>query len=892
MIVLHGLIIRDEFLLWGEVSESSCAALNFSPAAMAEQHSAAPAETGSTESSSHQLGVLPGGLANLTGLHPFASTYSVLQDALAQSPAGLRLARRQNAQALVSLPTLAKQPLASTPLIGRSADEMEDAELEQVSLERWVIPVIRLSMPQLIELLCHCLDQEQLTPGLVIGQDLQYWSFTLRFAGNLINKQHFLPGLRIDSDGGTACWEPVFLGEDGDRLIRLAKAMPASCLAENALGESEDIATAAGDLLVKFIGKTVDALVRQSYDGRRVQLPVDTREADAAVSSQLHARWLRALIGSESALSATTEELASLSCQIAEWRRPVAVASDSPYRLCFRLEQPLEPEPNPDIAYESARRVTTDKFGTVHQLQIGLPEPVQRQIAQPPKWYLRFLLQSIKDPSQVLSVETVLSPAFDNLQLLRGGSVSAREYLFRSLGQAVRLFPQIAESFNQEQPLGLQLDTKAAYDFLAQKAPLLKAAGFSIQLPGWWTEQRQRFSLKLAIKGGAKLVSLDELAEFDWQVALGNEPISQAEIENLSQLKMPLVCINGHWTELNKEQLTSILAFVKKRPHTCASGRDLVKMALGDLRLPEATSFGGITGDGIVVDVLNQLAGQTDYAEIAPPTNFVGELRPYQIRGVSWLEFLRKNGFGACLADDMGLGKTVQTLAFLQQTRQQQAANELRPTLLVCPTSLLGNWLREAEKFTPELPVILHHGPDRARGASFLEATKQNTIVLTTYTLLQKDLDDFRQVQWDTIVLDEAQNIKNPYAQQSQAAFALTARFKLALTGTPVENNVSDLWSLMHFLNPGFLGRQADFHERYFIPIQVFQDQEKIKQLRKLTSPFILRRLKTDKNILPDLPAKLERKTTCTLTKEQASLYAAVVADATAVLDQASGMKR
>ncbi len=940
MIVLHGTLVKDEFLLWAETADSTRTFQGIDTDPQPEYQHDVDLGRGKTFGAgndySPRVAVTAGAQAvcvepsvassrTVPSLLPSAATYSTLRDALSQSPVELNPARRQNAQTIVFLPTLQNCALASTPLVGLSADELSDEELAQVKFEQWVLPVIRLSPQQLIDLLCHCVDQDQLATGMVIGQDLQYWAIAMRFAGNIVSKQQFLPGLRIGSEGGITCWEPVFVGEDGDRLLKLACGMPHICLAGDSIESVDDIEWGARNLLLRFLGKVVDFLVRKSYDGQNVLLPGQNKYESRA-QKQLHARWLISLLGKDPLLEATSEELASLASQIAEWRRPVEIASDSPFRLCFRLE---EPAADGDERFFEAVKEATGSTGEL--MSVSIPESstctddanglqnspsigevsveqshLQTQFSgqseradnatsgsiRKPGWYLRFLLQSLKEPSLALPVETVLSPAFEELQLLRGGTVTAREYLFRSLGQAVRLCPEIAESFNHEQPVGVHLNTDRAYEFLSQKSPMLKNAGFSVQLPAWWTNKRQKFSVAINIKDGHRLISLDQLTEFNWQVALGDVPISEEEIEKLTQLRLPLVCMNGNWTELNPEQLTGILSFLRKRKNNLASGRDLVRMALGDVKIPEIAAFDGITGGGVVCDVVNKLHGQIDFEEIAPSTSFVGSLRPYQLRGLSWLEFLRKTGFGACLADDMGLGKTVQALAFIQRTWQNETPQSRRPTLLVCPTSLLGNWLREAEKFTPGLEVILHHGTERAHGSAFVDTAKNSALVLTTYSLLHRDQEDLRKVQWETVILDEAHNIKNPNAQQTQAAFALRSRFRIALSGTPVENSVGDLWSLMHFLNPGFLGRQSDFHERFFVPIQVFQDRDKTQQLRKLTAPFILRRVKTDKSIVPDLPEKFERKTTCTLTKEQASLYAAIVADATTDIDQASGMKR
>jgi len=252
------------------------------------------------------------------------------------------------------------------------------------------------------------------------------------------------------------------------------------------------------------------------------------------------------------------------------------------------------------------------------------------------------------------------------------------------------------------------------------------------------------------------------------------------------------------------------------------------------------------------------------------------------------MHFLVDQGFGACLADDMGLGKTVQTLALLQ--KEWLAGRG--PVLLICPTSVTGNWIREAARFTPALPAMLHHGSDRMRGDDFVKAARRSALVVSSYSLLHREVETLQRVTWKGLILDEAQNIKNAETKQARAARAIGAPFRIALTGTPVENNVGDLWSIMELLNPGFLGTQASFRQRFFIPIQTRRDPAAMAQLKRLTTPFILRRLKTDPAIISDLPQKNEMKVYCTLTREQASLYRAVVDDAARDLEKAAGMKR
>jgi len=288
-------------------------------------------------------------------------------------------------------------------------------------------------------------------------------------------------------------------------------------------------------------------------------------------------------------------------------------------------------------------------------------------------------------------------------------------------------------------------------------------------------------------------------------------------------------------------------------------------------------------------ELMHRLSTHEGFEELAPPQGFSGVLRPYQARGYSWLEFLSRWGLGACLADDMGLGKTIQTLVHIQRQRQT-APNG--PVLLVCPTSVISNWQHEAARFTPGLRVMAHHGSARARGESLAAALADQDVVVTSYSLLQRDVAALEQVHWSAMVLDEAQNIKNPESKQARAACSIKCGHRIALTGTPVENHVGDLWSLMEFLNPGTLGNRTEFKRRFLVPIQASNDQDAAVRLKSLTAPFILRRLKTDKSIIADLPKKLEITVYCTLTREQASLYAAVVNETLPEVEKAEGIQR
>jgi SNF2 family DNA or RNA helicase len=439
------------------------------------------------------------------------------------------------------------------------------------------------------------------------------------------------------------------------------------------------------------------------------------------------------------------------------------------------------------------------------------------------------------------------------------------------------------------------LDTRGAFSFLTEKAMLLEQAGFAVMLPAWWTGRgaKTRLSARGQVKspkmtGGGGL-NLDQLVQFDWQLALGDEDLSLAELQELAQLKSPLVKMRGQWVQLNAEEIQAALDFWRKRAAAGITAREALHLALGGVQTPADLHFAGLAADGWVGDLLAQLQGQAVFTELPVPDDFHGILRPYQVRGYSWLSFLKQWGLGACLADDMGLGKTVQTLALIARERQ---TNHQEPVLLVCPTSVVGNWQKEAARFTPHLPVLVHHGVTRAKGKALAKQVRKYAMVISSYALLHRDFELLKEIPWSGVILDEAQNIKNPETKQARAARALPAGYRLALTGTPVENNVGDLWSIMEFLNPGFLSSQTEFKRRFFIPIQANRDPDAIQGLQRLTQPFILRRLKTDPKIIDDLPEKNEMKVFCNLTKEQTSLYAAVVEEAGRALDGADGIQR
>jgi SNF2 family DNA or RNA helicase len=826
MIILHAGIESSRFLLWAESSHENAA-----PLAKRRRQPSASAPTFPYDAGESGLD---------EGLQAIASS----------------VIRPQKAEAVtVWLPTVAGLPRASGPLI---AEQLETSA--GVSLSPWRITALYLSTVEAVDLLCACINQQTLAPGIIIGKDLAFWAQALRFAGALVAKQQFLPGVQQTERATYARWQPVFAGADAQRRQTLAKAMPQ---VGRALSRQADAppATPASSVLDHFLEEAVDYLVRSSLS--------TSPGAKPKTFESLHDQWLFALRWpGRGEMTGSASELLALAEQVREWRRPVDVSTATPFRLCFRLEEP-----------ESETEA----------------EPLRQRVKKKHSWYVRYLLQALDDPSLIVPVAGVWSAKRRQAALLKRGSFNAQHYLLSALGEAARISPHIEASLKTAAPGGYELDTAGAHEFLTEKAWLLEQAGFNVLLPAWWTRKGTKLRLGARAKvsspklqGGSRM-SLDEMVRFDWEVALGPDQLTAAELETLARLKAPLVKLRGQWVQLNADEIQAALAFWKKKSANRTTAREVVQMALGAGHAPGGMAFEGVTATGWIGDLLAQLEGRMLFAERPVPDSFHGKLRPYQVRGYAWLAFLREWGLGACLADDMGLGKTPQTLALIAEDWQRKGS---RPTLVVCPMSVVGNWQKEAARFTPCLPVMVHHGMARAKGAAFKKQAARQAIVLSSFALLHRDLDLLKEVDWAGVILDEAQNIKNAETKQARAARALASDYRIALTGTPVENNVGDLWSIMEFLNPGFLGTQAEFKRVFFVPIQANRDKEAAGRLKRLTTPFILRRLKTDKSIIADLPEKLEMKSFCTLTKEQASLYAAVVRDMSQALEEAEGIKR
>jgi superfamily II DNA or RNA helicase len=436
---------------------------------------------------------------------------------------------------------------------------------------------------------------------------------------------------------------------------------------------------------------------------------------------------------------------------------------------------------------------------------------------------------------------------------------------------------------------------REAHRFL-QDVPIFEDSGLLVRVPDWWNPQRPaRAAVNVQIdRRGRSLVGTDAILEFSVAAALDGEELSEAELQELLSSAGGLVRLKGKWVEIDRDKLAEALAHwrsveqaVRRDGLSFFEGMRLLAGAAierEEVAVPdEVRRWTGLTAGPGLAAVLKQF-GSPEERKAPLPAGLRAELRPYQRTGLGWLHFLTRLGLGACLADDMGLGKTVQVIALLLALKEEGAKKE--PSLLVVPASLIANWKAEIERFAPSLTFAIAHPSEEEAGEADVEG---RDLVITTYGMLTRK-EWLRQRAWHLAILDEAQAIKNSGTKQTRAAKQLRAASRIAMTGTPVENRLSDLWSLFDFLNPGLLG-----HAKAFAAfVKKIQSAEKpsYQPLRTLVGPYILRRLKTDKRVIADLPDKTEVKAYCGLTRPQAALYEQAVRDLAEHLGATDGIQR
>jgi SNF2 family DNA or RNA helicase len=746
----------------------------------------------------------------------------------------------------LQLPSSAEAPLPSPQLAKYWPDAIDEA---RATLRPWAVDCLRLTRPikQLSDL--HFLAfyrAEDVEPG----NDFLFWYWFTQELKRLLVREQYLPALvyrevSTRRQKGASCeiyaaWR--WASDQYERLIATAcERIPGACAAgPEGLAEAEGMLRHCTEVLL-------DQIVRQT------PLP-------ATFGKKVAGTLLATCLGpAQEPWRAPASGLPGYR-QWQEWhRRVVGSAQEAAFSLGFRL---LDPPADADD-----------------------------------QWALQFVAIPRDDPSQRLALADYWSLSGEEQRPLRRqlGDDFETELLL-NLGLAARMVPKLWDGLDTAQPQAVTLDLDEAFAFLKEWAWVLEDAGFKIIVPAWWTPQgRRRVRLRLRSSSSKKAhgaaptaggLSLERLVQYRYELAIGDQLVSPEEWQQLVEAKTPLVRFRGQWVELDPGRMQEMLAFWRQH------GKEAPEMSVQDLLQRTATddTLEVEPGDALA-EMLERLRDRSRLEPIADLPGLKAELRDYQKRGVAWLRFLEGLGLNGCLADDMGLGKTMQVIARLVQERA--SGDVPGPTLLVAPTSVIGNWQKEVLRFAPQLSTLVHHGPAREQDApAFQQTAAGEALVITSYPLVRRDQALFTALDWHRVVLDEAQNIKNPQAAQTKAVTRLRARHRLALTGTPVENRLMDLWSIFHFTNPGYLDTQARFRNRFELPVQRDNNPVQTAALKRLVEPFILRRVKTDKAIIRDLPDKVEAIQYCNLSREQAALYEGVVREVERELEEKEGIAR
>ena len=490
---------------------------------------------------------------------------------------------------------------------------------------------------------------------------------------------------------------------------------------------------------------------------------------------------------------------------------------------------------------------------------------------------LELWLQAADDPTLGLPASLLWERDHDVFAFLRAGN--PRADLTHQLAELEPLLGELGIEFDAAQPLELELDEDQVRGFLRTGMPRLDERGVPVLLPSSWLRSPARVRVNLTAtsipRGHASgFLSPNELARFDWRLAVGDTELTEQELTELAAAKEAFVRVGGRWQALRQADVEKALRFLDRR-RAGVGITDLVRAVSGLETDAAGLELGDVSLDEPLAALLD--ADERRFRSLPTPATMTHALFPFQERGHGWLRLLGDLGVGAILADDMGLGKTVQAIAMLASERQEPGGEALGPTLVVCPMSVVKQWGAEFARFAPSLRVHLHHGPGRLGAEALAHAAHGHDVVVTSYDIATRDADALAAIAWDRLLLDEAQDVKNPTTKRARALRRLQARRRVAMTGTPIENRLGELWAIMDLVNPGLLGSREGFDRAFARPIEQFGDEGALERLRSIVQPFVLRRAKDSPEIELELPPITVEKGYCKLTVEQASLYRATV---------------
>ena len=681
-----------------------------------------------------------------------------------------------------------------------------------------------------------------------------------RYAAGLVRSGRVVASLTTPRTGGQHVWLAHWrlLADDVEAAGPLLAAMPPAVSVFEAVDPAVVLATIA------------DALARSalSLGGWKPTLPRGRARALRMVANALSSFEPRFVVGAE--LHDDLTDLAVALHHIHQRADGVPVLGA---RLRLLLPQPLDH--SDDVADDEP----------VDDLDVDEPD----DDLDDERWPLTLEVVDLDDRGRWCTAHDIAeaTPAAQSVarhprffEVLRSTAAQAAHHVVDTL-------PQLA-GWQQSDSAFVDLATAAE---LLGAIDSLTAAGVGVVVPEGLTRARPTNRATAQPKGeGSGRFGAQALVH--WQATVDGDDVDEAALARIAAGGANLLQTGGRWVQIDRADAQRALQQLQAHRRDHGELTPLELMALATAMQADAAGrpnrlaahpHDTLEGTGWVGELLHGLPDEA-LTEGAEPAGFTATLRPYQRRGLGWLQFLRRLGLGGCLADDMGLGKTPTTLAHL--------AGLPGPHLVVCPLSVVRNWQSEAQRFAPHLRVLVHHGGGRHGADTLADAVDVHDLVITTYQVATRDVAHLSAVAWSTVVLDEAQAVKNPDTHTARAMRKLPAAQRIALTGTPVENRLTELWSILHTVAPGLLGSHADFRRRFATPIERSRDAEAAERLRALTAPFLLRRTKADKTLVPDLPDKIEQIAWATLTPEQAHLYQQVVDQLLADAQAATGMRR
>ena len=723
------------------------------------------------------------------------------------------------------------------------------------------------------------------------GDEMNYWIKASHFALELLLRGHITTGIetltattnnrRNQNKTIRSAWLPYVVSEqDVHRFFELAEAMPAIAFTPIGTYDETKISSleeASTQILYSFLSGIVHSFVTTEIEHIKSKLKnyyAHYRRGHSPISEL----WWNSLMMKEGStlVHGSREEVISFSQNIKK-----IACSDVPKRkhlvvptIAGTLRLLLKLQPN----WGNSEAPFSLCLSAESEQEVGVSFPI-------------LFIWSHRD-----------------VDLQRGSICYAnvKEQVLMQLGMLSENAPELYQGLSCAYPHTIHLELNELHCFLTRSLPLLRGAGVKVLIPSRFTttpKTRTGLHLQMINKqtttstlDSPGIVGIPDIVSFDATASLHGEPVTIDELTTIVQTDVPYINFRGHWIEVDLQEIKHILKFFKnslQQTMPVSEWIDLVTQE-SDLYDWKGLSVLNVKSTGILSSLLSGEIMKT--ARLHPiPSSFHGQLRDYQIKGYQWLTTMRDLQLGVCLADDMGLGKTVQVIAYIldsvygdatsttsiqKQTIFQNKFSDLHNTLqnkqflIVCPTSLLGNWERELRRFSPSLKVYVHQGHQRLNGKSFLDRVFKHDVVLTTYPLIHRDYRSLEPIFWQSIVLDEAQYIKNPKTKQAQSAMKLRSIHRVAMTGTPIENHLTELWSIFQFLNPGYLGSTHSFKQRYLsLSENTLERSHALHQLHRRVSPFMLRRLKNDPFIIKDLPEKLEVKCYCSLRTEQVKLY-------------------